>query len=703
MAIVDFEQDPEAPFGSGNFRDDMGRVMYVHDPDTASQFVRTMRGRKPDLRLARNDSGTAASQGIADVNAAVADFEGAMANPHPAKPPEPAPTPTPAPPAPGQPGAAATEGIAQTNAAVADIEKAVTAAPGSPAVAPAPAPGAPPVAPAGPPAPASAPGAPAVPGAAAAEPPPPGSPAALVQGLERVQASMSARLQPDAPPGVGGYSPEGLPLSAVESGQQVALKEGRDVGRVAEEIAERNRVGEAGDQTIRDAYAVKGRQAAEGFAAGRDAARGDYGRDVNTAFEKNAEARQAFEKVEGFKKALAENDKSVDPDSYVRNMSTGKKIGMIILAALNGGFGALIGQKNNGVVDALNNAIEQDIQRQRDEVASGRIRIQNDIDFFQKKGFSAQEAETLARDRLIKNLAAFKDYEAKRVAAGPQALAEANLLIQPRLEERTAENAMSLRSLENEVNRSLRAGQTYGMIPGTVITPQDSLATETLEDRRIQRENAAAVGEVVGHDVSIDEAKEIRNDAQDLGKRLATGASARSLLNQLRGELGLRKDPKTGKWTGDADPGSRPLGISATDRAKLIDSYYAQLKRADIMGMVREPSATLQNEFGKITERPFLDSQIRQQLDAYEAAVDLAEREARRGFSDEAIAYYDRKRTPVTKANAPPARGRAAPARSSAPAAARTPAAAPAAPAPAPAAPPAEPERKKAPGGLRFE
>ena len=44
MAIVDFEQDPSAPYGTGNFRDDAGRVMYLYDPETASQFAKTMKG-----------------------------------------------------------------------------------------------------------------------------------------------------------------------------------------------------------------------------------------------------------------------------------------------------------------------------------------------------------------------------------------------------------------------------------------------------------------------------------------------------------------------------------------------------------------------------------------------------------------------------------------------------------------------------------
>lgn len=694
MAIVDFQQDPAAPYGTGNFRDESGRMMYLHDPDTASQFVKTMPGAPkkqvgdestaiaqgrvdapagPDNRLARNDSGTAAAAGIADTNAAIGDLEAAVNNPHPPAAPAPPAAPPAAAPAPGAPGAAAAAGIADTNAAVAGLEQSVNAPPGAPAPASA--------------APAAAPPAPGA--------PPTGGGAALVQTLDSVTSGMQNRLQPDAMPGARSFDSAGLPLSAVEQGEQVQVKEGRDVARGAEEIAERNRVGEAGDQMIRDEYGRKGRQLEASFEGQRTMARDDFGRDVNTAFEKGASSRAAFEKVDNFKKALEKNDKSLDPDRYMRNMSTGKFLSMIILATLNGGFGAINKQTSNGVIDAMDDHIERDIQRQKDEITSGRVRIQNDIDLFQKQGFSDKEAETLARDRLMKNLAAFKDAEAKRVGAMPEMLGQANMLIQPRIEQRMNENAMTLRSLENEVNRSMRTGQTHGTLPGTVMMPSDKLAQETLEDRKIQRENAASVGEVVGHPVSIDEAKEIRNDSQDLGKRLATGASARKMLDQLRTELGLIK--RNGKWTGDADPGSRPGGFSATDRSTLIDTYYANLKRADIMGMVREPSAVLQNEFAKITERPFFDSQIIQQLDAYERVVSLAEEESRRGFSDEALAYYDRKRQPVPPRRSGASGAKPAPARGQAPAAKPSPAA------PEAEAPATPPVQTKAPGGLRFE
>lgn len=685
MAIVDFQQDPSAPYGTGNFRDDSGRQMYLHDPETASQFVKTMPGASPkkqvadestaiatgrvalpggpDQRLARNDSGAAASEGIADINAATGDLAAAVNNPHPAA----------APPAPPVPPAAP-----------AVAAPAVPGAPGVPAAA----------APTGAPTEASAAPAPVPPAGT-------GAGAALVDTLggvqsELSQSNMAARTQPRPPiAGPGSFDTEGLPLGQTEEGGQVSVKEGRPIANAVEEINDRESIVNAGNDRIRDIHRQRGRQLEQGFEAQRTAARNAYGHDVNEVFEKSAATRDAEAKVDALREELKRNDKSLDPDRYMREMSTGKYIGMIILAALNGGFGAINHQTSNGVIDALDHHIDTDIARQREEIASRRVSINNDMATYQRKGFSDAEAEKLARDRLINNLAAFKDAEAKRVGAMPEMMAQADLLIQPRLEQMAKDRAESLRSAEAEVSRSQHAGRTHGTIPGTVITPQDNLATETLEDRRIQRENAAAVGDVVGHPVSIDEAKEIRNDSQDLGKRLATASSARKVLDQLRTELGMVK--RNGKWGGDPDPGSRPAGYSGTDRSTLIDTYYANLKRADIMGMVREPSAVLQNEFAQITARPFFDSQIGQQLDAYERVVGMAEQEARRGFSDEATAYYDRKRTAVPTGGGGRRAAAPAPAGKAAPSAAAPPAAAP------PPPPAAAPARPKAPGNLRAE
>lgn len=675
--IVDFEQDPDGPFGSGNFRDDRGRITYLHDPDTASDFVKTLSGS----RGGGGGGAPMAKSGGLDVPPEPPGMPGGNAVPAPA----PAPAPTPA------PGEAAATGIAETEAAVGDLEASVAAN----------APGAPPT-----PEQAiaeldatkaktdAAPGAPAAP--AAGSP----TPQSVLAELDGVKGKVDPRTVGAKREQLAPRATLGLPPSSVSDSEQVTEAEGRPIDNVLADDAEISGAIEKGDAQI--LAEARANDKATDAAYGRQIEGTRDWQAKNEQRQLDAQRRQAEAEAEvkTLNAALKENDEKLDPDRHMRQMSGGKKIGMIILAALNGGFGATIGAKNNDVLDIVNAEIERDIDKQKSEIASGKIRLGNDIAEYMRRGMKAEDAELLARDKADSAIMQILDLETKRIGAQGANERAARIMLAPKFEERAVRRAGLLAQGETKRQRAVEGRTIHAqppVVPGMVVTPQDKLATETLEDRKIQRENAAHVGEVVGHPVSIDEAKEIRNDSQDLGKRLGVGASARATLNQLRTELGLFKGPN-GKWQGDADPGSRPLGLSLSDRSKIIDTYYALLKRGDIMSMVREPSALLQNEFAKITERPWLDSQIIQQLDAYEKVIGMAETEARRGFSDEANAYYDRPR-PAKKTATAAAPGATKTSGGAKPA---PPAAAPDEPAPtAPAAAPNE--IRKAPGGLRAE
>lgn len=779
--IVDFEQDPDAPFGSGNFRDEKGKIMYVHDPDTARDFVKTLRGGGGgDQRMAKNTPiapdgppvtpGQAAASAATQIQSDVAGLERSVAA-HDAAPAAAAPAQQTA-----QAAVADLDGIkakaASAPADVASLEKNVTAAGGfdtklSPdeeaqyqawkqkyapndsgadydlrgaykagltpdatghwpdtykkpnhptfsdesvyaAANPAKAGHwqagqyVPPGAPAAPGAPAT-PGAPAAPGGALT--PAQQAAQAAVADLDGIRAKADPRTVAPTPATLPQRPTLGLPAQSVSDSEGVTEAQGRPIDNVLADDAEIKSAQDRGDEIALAAAREADRKVAESYGRQQTGLTTEYEMTLGRINEAKQRQFAAEAEEKRLKETLAENERKLDPDRHMREMSGGKKLGMIILAALNGGFGAIIGDKENDVLNMVNAEIERDIDKQKREIDTGRVSISNDIAKFQKQGFDAKQAEELARDKADGALLKFLDLEAKRVGAVGENERAVRMAFAPKLEERAVRRAALLSTAETKTQRAIEARTVHAVpqvVPGAVVTPQDKLAQETLEDRRIQRENAAAVGDVVGHDVSIDEAKEIRNDSQDLGKRLSTGASARKYVDQLRRDLGLRKDPKTGKWSGDADPGNRPFGYSGTNRSTLIDTGYATLKRADIMGMVREPSAVLQNEFAKITERPFFDDQIAQQLDAYERVVTMAEEEARKGFSDEAQMYYDRKRTPVTRDKGRSGGGAPAPARNR-PAAAAPSAPAPEAPsAPAPAPAPAE-KKTKAPGGLRLE
>ena len=61
----------------------------------------------------------------------------------------------------------------------------------------------------------------------------------------------------------------------------------------------------------------------------------------------------------------------------------------------------------------------------------------------------------------------------------------------------------------------------------------------------------------------------------------------------------------------------------AAENARAIDRGYKQLQRADVMGMLREPSQQLQAEFAANSERPQTASAIKGQLQFH---LDLAQR-----------------------------------------------------------------------------
>ena len=682
MAIVDFEQDPSAPYGTGNFRDDAGRVMYLYDPETASQFAKTMKGAPvrggADGRVARNDPlpadtfdqlrGTAPPEHpdgtpVADIPAPT---PGAEAQPAATPASAPATAAAGAPAAVPQGGAGAalvqTLGSVQAEAAGAQQPPAAPATPGQP-----------PAAPAG-----------------------SGAGANLVAALDSARPDpISARSQPTTTPEPSAYSPGSLPLGKTGEADSVTVKQGMPLDKALEEVADREAIGEAGDSLIRNEYERQGRANEWLFARQRNAARDEYGRNVSRVFERSAERRAAEEKVTRLQEALKRNDESLDPDRYMRNMSTGSFVATTILAALNGAFGAMIGQQRNGVIDALDQAIERDIQRQKEEIASGRIRMQNDINRFMQEGHDAKEAEMLARDALIGNMNAFLDLEAKRVSALPEARAQAALLIQPRLEQRAKDRAETLRLANDEVTRSYQREREHS---NPVIGPQDMLAMLNFGERKKEVENTDYYERMLGRPVSADQAKVLEQDKQEFAAKSGQNRETEKRILDLGTMMGLRVD-KRGELVGDADPGVRPFGTEQlSDKARDVTRAYTLLKESRTHSAPREPAAALEKEFGTAIERPFNDSDIPGQLNALLRIVRRNEDNLRKGYGEAARLYdvEERYKDQARRSPPAPARGGPAPARGPAPAPAAPPAAAPA------AAPPAR-KPNKAPGGLRFE
>jgi hypothetical protein len=566
--IVDFEQDPSAPFGSGNFRDEAGRITYLHDPETASDFVTTMSGSQaasrgggggaPEARLAMNDTGQPTPVG--DLSA-------------------------PAPPMPNTapPTAADTAGTALTPAEVQSLG-------GTPetlvnAVAKAvPAPG--------------ATAAPSAPGAAPGVPQ--GGPQKLIDAVVKaVPPPRSQQPTQPAPAPTGG-----LPVSGINTTSSRSVVKGRPSAPVDSQIAEEERSGSVVDQMYLSTNRAKDAATDSMLAAqgkGIDARREREAAHIAAAEAAQQTAKEEKAKVEA---ALKKNDESLDPDSYMKHMSTGRHVSMTILAAINGAFGALIGQKGNGVVDVLNRSIDADIERQKQEIASGHIRMGNTIHELMQDGHDAKTAEMLARDRLDSAIDQKFELDAKRQGVAGENEQQAKLFVAGRQEARAAKRGDLLATKEDKIqeatNTVVQREAPKGAGPQTT---EEILKLGQLHQQRLAAMDAGEVAKVIGsteadgktpRSVSNDRAKVIQEHATDLAVKMPRFEVAENRIRQGLTAMGVpleAYDSKTGviDWSkvgdlrGVGPIDSRPLLKEGPIGAISTELGFTRPESADVL------------------------------------------------------------------------------------------------------------------------
>ncbi len=156
-----------------------------------------------------------------------------------------------------------------------------------------------------------------------------------------------------------------------------------------------------------------------------------YGQMVTSQAEAD-QARQRAEIARQNQLAIAaQKDEWIDPDRFVRSMSTGQSIGTVILAAIEGAFRGMTGQPGeSGVLRILERRIDQDIAAQKEQIASGRIRRGNMVSYFQQQGMDDAAAEKAARAMAFAQADRLTQAEIARQGAGmarpeAKALAEA--------------------------------------------------------------------------------------------------------------------------------------------------------------------------------------------------------------------------------------------------------------------------------------
>lgn len=593
--IVNFEQDPSAPFGTGNFRDEQGRSTYAFDPDTAGKFVSTMPGASapsaapggagpapsaapstapspgassaaPDTPLGKIQSflsigsgggGQTPAQQVGQQSEALATS--ALG---------------------GAPQKAPDQRLAQNDVGVSAGQTASDAnqslmsstAPNQSSAPPAPPSAAPAAAPSSPPA-----GAPSAQPAAAGAPQTP---------MARVQAYLNLP--------AGGTTPTPTNMAKVGSVQGGTESVSVAKGRPIENVAAQNNLEQQGYQGQVSALRNQAMNTEERVRSSYDDELGGLQTENDYQHQQAAkeEANQAdAHKLEtSLRHEMELNDKSLDPDRFMKNMSTGKEIGMIILAALNGGFGALRGAKSNDVMDILNAKINQDIDAQKMQIAGRRANLANQVDQYVKKGWDADTASRLAADKAHAAVIQMAQLAAKRDREVGAVQDNAEVLLSQLGAQRLGRQGELLSTTEDKRQKQFQQNwQDTSQTNATDAQKQLDLEAKQLDlaQKLTAQQNADQVGKIVGHAVTPEEAKDIKSSVESASTNIAKTSGLVKAIGNIIGVTGSKLDETTGKveWANDLQ------GVGAWDSRVPGMPFVGGLRKA---GLVQTDADRLQ-------------------------------------------------------------------------------------------------------------
>lgn len=628
--IVDFEQDPSEPYGTGNFRDEQGRVMYLHDPETASQFNKTMRGAPLGQRVAE-ESTALATQQMGSAPERGPDQRLASVGTPPA--------------APKSRGQELVQSFEQTKASLAapavsaptggettQDEEFLATPTGAEMDADA------------------APGAPTV----GADPTTPAQQriAQLVDATANAQPSAIAQRSQKGPPVLPKpHDPGGIPKSGVRSGETLSVDEGRPMENVQEELSSTNAAFAGKKGALEGAHLARVQTFETDTRSKQAQLSSEAYQEGTAAYQAQKQLREADANIARLNKAIADNDNAYDPERFVKRMSTGQKIGMVVLAALNGGFGSLIGKKDNDVLNIFRQMVNDDLEAQKLTLGSRGKALTSELERYRKMGLDAGQAEKLHRANQLKNVIGYSQLQAQLMNAPKEFQAQLDVALAELEKERVGVENGVLKEAEDKRSRAYQESQAHEVPPPVAgLSPQDVLALGQIRDKEIEAANAVEVSTAVGHPVTASEAQRIRNDASEYGKRQGQIGTTRNLLKRVAELAGLKE--KNGAFSGEAN-----AGWTGTEKRRQLEMAYTLLQRADIMNMTREPSQSLQERFAALTSRPFWDSDIRWQLNQLSAVLDAAQTELQGGYGNDVVRYYHRTPSPAQPAAAAPSRG----------------------------------------------
>lgn len=324
-----------------------------------------------------------------------------------------------------------------------------------------------------------------------------------------------------------------------------------------------------------------------------------------------------------------QKDPTIDPDQFMKENG----LAMVLLAGLSGALGAVAkdgGRGGEQFLGVVERRIDKNIAAQKAQVESGRVRRGNLIDYYMKEGLDAKEAEQAAKGVYYAQAARYVELEKER-AALPDIAANADAVIaQLNGAAQDKINALALASEDKVSEAYARPAPAASAKPSEVLKEVeatrdlDQLKKSGLKQNEFDKQKNEYSEKALKNDDLVTKAQEVVS---------ALGGKVKAVRD---------KDGNVERYVIEGELDTPHFGDEATQ----YETATSNLQRADVMGMAREPSAKLQDDFAKATEMPFRDSQKKVRL---QQILDLAVRERdklRGGYNPHVTQSVDSAKTP---------------------------------------------------------
>lgn len=388
--------------------------------------------------------------------------------------------------------------------------------------------------------------------------------------------------------------------------------------------------------------------------------------------EQKADVRRAAEQRVG--ELTAEKDEAVNPRKYFEDLGTGGTIFAVLASGLTGALRTVAQNKagdrvdfQNPVVDAIQAQVRQSIELQKDALANKRADRATKLSIEMQKWGNAEQAETALNLQAMNAATAYYQAKAEQhrgtpIAANAMAAAEAT-----RARAAELNGNLILQEQEQKSYTFERPKPVAAVGAGKAAEAFNKWleADKKLEEQGYSHEQRAAARKALGVPESFEpEGKSVREKGEDDKqaaqiKEYSEGTTKvrdfRSSIDETARAFGVTID-KTGKVVGTPRPAfdEEPLNpsIDADEWAKRKQDQglaLTRLKRADIMGMPREPSAKLQDEFAQLGDAPSRPDRIAQWLERYADIVRRVEEEYNAGYDPKVVQEYGRRTEGVAR------------------------------------------------------